>query len=68
MLVDRDLLGIVNDWTYESAIEQLSVPKLLVQATEIEGRRHLGGLQPHIHQLQASKELLPMIVDDSFFT
>lgn len=61
MLVGRDLLGIaelgiVNDWTYESAIEQLSVPKLLVQATEIECRRHLGG------QLQA------LIVDDSFFT
>lgn len=49
-------------------MEQLSDPKLSVWTIEKECRRHLGGLQPLVHRLQDAKQLLPLTVDDSFFT
>lgn len=54
-------LGIVNEGIYESTIEQLSDLNLLVWATEEECSRHLGGMQPLIHQLQAARTLLTLM-------
>lgn len=74
MWVGRDFFGIsefgiVNsNWSYEITMEQLSDPKLSVWTIEKECRRHLGGLQPLVHRLQDAKQLLPLTVDDSFFT
>ncbi|KAJ7377454.1 hypothetical protein OS493_028894 [Desmophyllum pertusum] len=69
----RDFLGIaelriVNEITYESTIERLADPKLSVKAIEKECWRQLAGLLLMIKRLRQNKTLLPLAVDDSFYS
>lgn len=51
---------------YDSTMERLSEPRLLVRAIKMEFRRQLGGLLPFVHQIPLAKKLLRLMVDDSF--
>ena len=69
----RDFIGIaelriVNEQTYHSTLEMMSDPKLSVRTIEAECRKQLGGLLPYIHRLRTAKKLLPLAVDDSFYS
>ena len=69
----RDFLGIaelkiVNEVTYNSTMERLGDPKLSVKAIERECRRQLTGLLPMIKRMRTTKKLLPLTVDDSFYS
>ena len=69
----RDFLGIaelriVNEVTYESTLERLGDPKLSVKRIEQECRRQLGDLLPFVKRLRIAKRLLPMALDDAFYS
>ena len=61
-------LRIVNEVTYESTLERLGDPKLSVKRIEQECRRQLGDLLPFVKQLRIAKRLLPMALDDAFYS
>jgi len=69
----RDFLGIaelkiVNEVTYQSTLERLGDPKLAVKGIEQECRRQLGDLLPLVKRLRVSKELLPLALEDAFYS
>ena len=69
----RDFLGIaelkiVNEVTYQSTLERLGDPKLSVERIEQECRRQLGGLLPLVKRLRVAKKLLPLALDDAFYS
>ena len=69
----RDFLGIaelkiVNEVTYQSTLERLGDPKLAVKRIEQECRRQLGGLLPLVKRLRVSKKLLPLALEDAFYS
>ena len=69
----RDFLGIaelriVNNVTYESTLERLGDPKLSVKTIEDRCRKQLGGLLPMVKRLRHNKMLLPLAVEDSFYS
>ena len=66
----RDFLGIaelriVNEVTYQSILERLGDPKLSVKRIELECRRHLG---PLVKRLRVAKSLLPLTLEDPFYS
>ena len=69
----RDFLGIaelqiVNEVTYQSTLERLGDPKLSVKRIEQECRRQLGGLLPLVKRLRVAKKLLPLALEDAFYS
>ena len=69
----RDFLGIAelkiaNEVTYQSTLERLGDPKLAVKRIEQECRRQLGGLLPLVKRLRVSKKLLPLALEDAFYS
>ena len=69
----RDFIGIaelkiVNEVTYQSTLERLGDPKLPVKGIEQECRRQLGGLLPLVKRLRTAKKLLPLALDDAFYS
>ena len=69
----RDFLGIaelkiVNEVTYQSTLERLGDPKLSVKRIEQECRRQLGGLLPLVKRLRVPKKLLPLALEDAFYS
>ena len=69
----RDFIGIaelkiVNEVTYQSTLERLGDPKLSVKGIEQECRRQLGGLLPLVKRLRTAKKLLPLALDDAFYS
>ena len=69
----RDFLGIaelkiVNKVTYQSTLERLGDPKLSVKRIEQECRRQLGGLLPLIKHHRVAKKLLPLALEDAFYS
>ena len=69
----RDFIGIaelriVNDVTYQSTLERLGDPKLSVKMIERECRRQLGDLLPLVKRLRAAKRLLPLALEDAFYS
>ena len=69
----RDFIGIaelkiVNEVTYQSTLERLGDPKLSVKGIEQECRRQLGGLLPLVKRLRVAKKLLPLALDDAFYS
>ena len=69
----RDFLGIaelriVNEVTYQGILERLGDPKLSVKRIEQECRRQLGDLLPFVKRLRIAKRLLPMALDDAFYS
>lgn len=75
MWVGRDFFGNVEFGIVNIIIGHMrspwsscQIPRPLLWTIEKECRRHLGGLQPLVHRLQDAKQLLPLTVDDSFFT
>ena len=69
----RDFLGIaelkiVNEVTYRSTLERLGDPKLSVKRIELECRRQLGGLLPVVKRLCAAKNMLPLALEDAFYS
>ena len=69
----RDFLGvaelrIVNEVTYQSTLERLGDPKLSVKRIEQECGRQLGDLLLFVKRLCIAKRLLPMALDDAFFS
>ena len=69
----RDFLGIaelkiVNEVTYQSTLERLGDPKLSVERIEQECRRQLGGLLPLVKRLRVAKKLLPLALEDAFYS
>ena len=69
----RDFLGIaelkiVNEVTYQSTLERLGDPKLAVKGIEQECQRQLGDLLPLVKRLRVSKELLPLALEDAFYS
>ena len=69
----RDFLGITelkiaNNVTYESTLERLGDPKLSVKTIEYECRKQLGGLLPIVKRLRVNKTLLPLAVEDAFYS
>ena len=61
-------LKIVNEVTYQSTLERLGDPKLSVKGIEQECRRQLGGLLPLVKRLRVAKKLLPLALDDAFYS
>ena len=66
----RDFIGIVelNEVTYQSTLERLGDPKLSVKGIKQECRRQLGGLLPLVKRLRTAKKLLPLALDDAFYS
>ena len=69
----RDFLGIaelkiVNEVTYRSTLERLGDPKLSVRRIEQECQRQLGGLLLVVKCLRVSKKLLPLALEDAFYS
>ena len=69
----RDFLGIaelkiVNEVTYNSTIERLADPRTAVKEIDRECRIQLRGLLPVVKRMRTSKSLLPLAVDDSFYS
>ena len=69
----RDFIGIaelriVNEVTYQSTLERLGDPKLSVKMIERECRRQLGDLLPLVKRLRAAKRLLPLALEDAFYS
>ena len=69
----RDFIGIaelkiVNEVTYQSTLERLGDPKLSVKGIEQECRRQLGGLLPLVKRPRVAKKLLPLALDDAFYS
>ena len=69
----RDFIGIaelkiVNEVTYQSMLERLGDPKLPVKGIEQECQRQLGGLLPLVKRLRTAKKLLPLALDDAFYS
>ena len=69
----RDFLGIAerkiaNEVTYNSTIERLTDPRTAVKHIEQECRIQLGGMLPVVKRLRSSKSLLPLSVEDSFYS
>ena len=61
-------LKIVNEVTYQSTLERLGDPKLSVKRIEQECRRQLGGLLPLVKRLCVAKKLLPLVLEDAFYS
>ena len=49
-------------------LERLGDPKLSVKGIELECRRQLGGLLPLVKRLRVAKKLLPLALDDAFYS
>ena len=69
----RDFIGIAelkiaNEVTYQSTLERLGDPKLSVKGIEQECRRQLGGLLLLVKRLRTAKKLLPLALDDAFYS
>ena len=69
----RDFIGIaelriVNEVTYQSTLERLGDPKLSVKMIERECRRQLGDLLPLVKRFRAAKRLLPLALEDAFYS
>jgi len=69
----RDFLGIaelriVNEVTYKSTLERLGDPKLSVKRIEQECQRQLGDLLPLVKRLCVAKKLLPLALEDAFYS
>ena len=69
----RDFIGIaelkiVNEVTYQSTLERLGDPKLSLKGIEQECRRQLGGMLPLVKRLRVAKKLLPLALDDAFYS
>ena len=62
-------LRIVNETRYQRTLERLGDPKLLVKKIEQECRRQLGDLLPlFVKRLRITKRLLPMALEDAFYS
>ena len=61
-------LKIVNEVTYQSTLERLGDPKLSVKGIEQKCRRQLGGLLPLVKRRRTAKKLLPLALDDAFYS
>ena len=61
-------LKIVNEVTYQSTLERLGDLKLSVKGIEQKCRRQLGGLLPLVKRLRVAKKLLPLALDDAFYS
>ena len=69
----RDFIGIaelkiVHEVTYQSTLERLGDPKLSLKGIEQECRRQLGGMLPLVKRLRVAKKLLPLALDDAFYS
>lgn len=69
----RDFLGIaelriVSEVTYQRTLERLGDTKMSVKTIERECRKQLGGLLPIVKRLRLEQELLPLSVEDSFYS
>ena len=69
----RDFLGIaelriVNKVTYESTLERLGDPKLSVKRIKQQCRRQLGDRLPLVKRLRVAKKLLPLALEDAFYS
>ena len=69
----RDFLGIaelkiINEVTYQSTLERLGDPKLSVKRIEQECRGQLGGLLPLVKHFRVAKKLLPLPLEDAFYS
>ena len=61
-------LKIVNEVTYQSTLERLGDSKLSVKGIEQECRRQLGDLSPLVKRLRVARKLLPLALDDAFYS
>ena len=61
-------LKIVNEVIYQSTLERLGDPKLSVKRIEQECRRQPGGLLPLVKRLCVAKKLLPLALEDAFYS
>ena len=69
----RDFIGIaelriVNEVTYQSTLQRLGDPKFSVKMIEWECRRQLGDLLPLVKRLRAAKRLLPLALENAFYS
>ena len=61
-------LQIVNEVTYQSTLERLGDPKLSVKRIVQECQRQLGDLLPFVKRLRIAKRLLPIALEDAFYS
>ena len=61
-------LRIVNKVTFQSTLERVGNPKPAVKTIEQECRKELDGPLPVLKRLHLMKKLLPLALDDGFYS
>ena len=69
----RDFLGIakqriVNQVTFQSTLERVGNPKPAVKTIKQECQKELDGPLPVLKRLHLMKKLLPLALDDGFYS
>ena len=61
-------LRIVNEVTFQSTLERVGNPKPAVKTIKQECQRELDGPLPVLKRLQLMKKLLPLALNDGFYS